>query len=232
MDDLSRRAAGIGALAEPVRRDLYGYVVAQPDAVGREEAARGVGVPVHTAKFHLEKLVEEGLLDVEFRRLGGRQGPGAGRPSKLYRRSAQEFEVSLPTRRYDLVGEILATAFTKAGEGVDLDGAIRDSAAGAGRAAAQGAAPLGTSDQGQADLDRVSDVLALHGYEPRPEGEVLVLANCPFDSLAKQHTALVCGLNQVFVQGVADGLGCTEVEACLEPEEGQCCVKGRLRSQD
>ena len=50
----------------------------------------GVGVARHTAKFHLDRLVEEGLLDTEFRRLSGRQGPGAGRPTKLYRRSARE----------------------------------------------------------------------------------------------------------------------------------------------
>ena len=100
--DLADQATGIAALAEPVRRELYEYVVAQQDAVGREEAAAGVGVAVHTAKFHLERLVQDGLLDVEFRRLTGRSGPGAGRPAKLYRRSDTEWSVSLPARRYDL----------------------------------------------------------------------------------------------------------------------------------
>ncbi|MGH3445128.1 MAG: helix-turn-helix domain-containing protein, partial [Nocardioidaceae bacterium] len=90
----------IGALAEPVRRRLYEYVVAQPGAVGREQAARGVDVPVHTAKFHLDRLADEGLLEVEFRRLSGRTGPGAGRPAKLYRRPAGEVAVSLPERHY------------------------------------------------------------------------------------------------------------------------------------
>ena len=95
-DRLSEQAASIGALAEPVRRALYVFVVAQHDAVSREQAAEGVDVPLHTAKFHIDKLVEEGLLDVEFRRLTGRTGPGAGRPSKLYRRSTRELSVSLP----------------------------------------------------------------------------------------------------------------------------------------
>ena len=61
------------ALAEPVRRDLYLYVVGQPEPVSRDQAAAGVGVPRHTAKFHLDRLVEEGLLDTEFRRLSGRR---------------------------------------------------------------------------------------------------------------------------------------------------------------
>src|SRR3954453_23103190 len=113
----SEQVAGIGALAEPARQALYRYVVAQADAVGREEAARATGVALHSAKFHLDKLVEEGLLDVEFRRLSGRQGPGAGRPAKLYLRSDRELAGALPERHYDLAGEVLASA---------MDGALRD----------------------------------------------------------------------------------------------------------
>ena len=47
---------------------------------------------------------------MEFRRLTGRTGPGAGRPSKLYRRTAQEVTVTVPERHYDLAGELLAAA--------------------------------------------------------------------------------------------------------------------------
>jgi predicted ArsR family transcriptional regulator len=221
---LSENAAGIGALAEPARRALYEYVVAQPEPVGREEAAEGVELPVHTAKFHLDKLVEEGLLEVEYRRLSGRSGPGAGRPSKLYRRSSREFSVSLPERRYDIVGRILAKACERAAaSGADLDYAMHKAATEEGRALVDGARLDGS------DLDRLGTVLATQGYEPRVEEDVLLLANCPFDALAREHTRLVCGLNRSFVQGVADGLGCEHVEASLEPEVGRCCVKGRLR---
>jgi predicted ArsR family transcriptional regulator len=87
--ELGRQAAGIGALADETRRALYAYVVAQREPVGREQAANAVGVAVHSASFHLDRLVDEGLLDVEYRRLTGRTGPGAGRPSKLYLRSAR-----------------------------------------------------------------------------------------------------------------------------------------------
>ncbi|WP_433508456.1 hypothetical protein ACQP04_28940 [Pseudonocardia halophobica] len=50
--------------------------------MSRDQAAVGTELPRHTAKFHLDKLVEEGLLDTELRRLTGRRGPGAGRPTK------------------------------------------------------------------------------------------------------------------------------------------------------
>lgn len=68
----------MAALAEPVRRDLYFHVAAQPGPVSRDQASEGVGVARHTAKFHLDKLVEEGLLDPDFKRMSGRQGPAPG----------------------------------------------------------------------------------------------------------------------------------------------------------
>ena len=44
----------------PVRRALYLFVSRQADAVSREQAAAAVDVPAHTAKFHLERLVDRG----------------------------------------------------------------------------------------------------------------------------------------------------------------------------
>src|SRR5690349_15154177 len=100
--------AAVGALADPTRCALYRYVAAGPAPVSRDEAAAAVGVPRHIARFHLDRLAAEGLLDTEFRRLTGRRGPGAGRPTKLYRRSAREVAVTLPPRHYDLAGQVLA----------------------------------------------------------------------------------------------------------------------------
>src|SRR6187551_2084694 len=102
--ELRRQASGIGALADDTRRALYAYVAAQHEPVGREQAASALHLALHTASFHLDRLVAEGLLDVEYRRLSGRTGPGAGRPSKLYRRTDREVSVSLPERRYELAG--------------------------------------------------------------------------------------------------------------------------------
>ena len=109
-EDFAERVTGLAALADPIRRELYLFVAAQPEPVSRDRAAEGVAVPRHTAKFHLDKLVEQGLLATEFQRLSGRQGPGAGRPTKLYRRSGRELSVTLPARRYDLAGQLLASA--------------------------------------------------------------------------------------------------------------------------
>jgi predicted ArsR family transcriptional regulator len=224
--DVSSQYAGIGALADDTRRALYDYVVTQSDSVGREQAAVALGIAQHNVNFHLDRLVAEGLLEVEFRRLSGRSGPGAGRPSKLYRRADREFAVSLPPRRYDLVGDILAAAVVRSSQGVALGEALREVALEEGRDV--GGAATGVDPR--QPLAAMARVLEGQGYEPQVEADVVVLNNCPFDTLAKKHTDLVCGLNRDFVQGVADGLGCAQVAACLEPEPGRCCVKARATS--
>lgn len=74
-----RDVAGIRALVDPVRRQLYQFVCSQSMPVSRDQAADAVGIPRHQAKFHLDRLTAEGLLDTEYARLTGRSGPGAGR---------------------------------------------------------------------------------------------------------------------------------------------------------
>ena len=225
--DISGSATSIGALSDETRRALYEYVAAQPEPVTRDAAATAVGVAAHMARFHLDRLVEVGLLETEFRRLSGRTGPGAGRPSKLYRRSAGTVTVSLPQRRYDLVGHLLAAAIERASEGVPLSDAVDEVSREEGRriAASAPASDLRTPDAETGDdLARVSATLGAHGYEPRRDGDALTLANCPFDSLARDHTALVCSANLALIDGMLDGLGCRGLCAHGEPHEGQCCV--------
>ncbi len=221
--DLQAQAAGIAALADATRSRLYEYVVAAAEPVGREQVARDLGLALHTASFHLDRLVTEGLLEVEYRRLSGRTGPGAGRPSKLYKRGQREFAVSLPPRQYDLVGDILAAAVTRVGAGEELAEALRQSAHEEGLAASAGRDQRSDSDAVEG-FEPVAGVLRTQGFEPAVEGEELVLNNCPFDALAHKHTQLVCGLNVDYVQGVIDGVGSTNLRACLTPYPGRCCV--------
>lgn len=226
--DISQDAARIGTLADPTRRALYEHVIAQDDAVPRDVAATAVGVPAHVAKFQLDRLVEAGLLDVEFRRLSGRAGPGAGRPSKLYRRAGGTVAVSLPSRRYDLAGHLLARAIERSAEGVPLHSALDEVAREEGIRVGAEAPPEATGLP--EDLERLGAVLAAQGYEPRTHDERMLLANCPFDTLAQEHTALVCAMNHSYVQGVGEGLGCRGLHAELDPADGRCCVTVRTEA--
>ncbi|WP_199423192.1 helix-turn-helix transcriptional regulator [Actinotalea solisilvae] len=214
--------ARAGALAEPVRRTLFDCVVRLGRAASREEVAAAAGVPVHTAKFHLDKLVEHGLLDVEFRRLTGRTGPGAGRPAKLYRRSAREVQVSLPTRRYDLAGSVLATAVESAARsGAPVMAELARAARGAGTGL--GEAALARGGEGAGPRAALLAALADVGYDPAEEGADVVLRSCPFHALVADHTALVCGMNTELLAAAAAASG-ADVTARLEPVPGRCCV--------
>ena len=224
--DFVDRVTGVAALADPIRRELYLFVAAQPEPVSRDGAADGVSVPRHTAKFHLDKLVEQGLLATEFQRLSGRQGPGAGRPAKLYRRSGRELSVTLPARRYDLAGKLLARAIDDAiRTGTPVLETLDTAAAEGGRALGNHARQtLGPRSGPEQQVSAVCAALTDHGYEPRREAAIITLANCPFDALARDHTELVCGMNLALVGAVADEVGEGTLTARLDPADDRCCV--------
>jgi predicted ArsR family transcriptional regulator len=225
-DEFASQVAGVAALAEPVRRDLYLYVVAQPGPVSRDEAASGVGVPRHTAKFHLDRLVEEGLLDTDFKRLSGRDGPGAGRPTKRYRRSGREVAVALPERRYDLAGRLMAQAIDEsARSGTDVVQLLHEAASREGTTIGRQAQDRVGERAGRLRrLTATCETLAEYGYEPRRSEETVELANCPFHALAEEHTDLVCGMNLALLESVVEQVGKGSMAAHLEPHPGRCCV--------
>src|SRR5262245_56372763 len=100
----------LAAFEDPHRRDLYRHVASAAEPVTRDEAAQATGLSRALAAFHLDRLVASGLLAAGFERRSGRTGPGAGRPSKVYRRADTQFDVSLPPRRYELAAQVLAEA--------------------------------------------------------------------------------------------------------------------------
>ena len=209
----------VASLDEPTRRRIYDHVRAQNIPLGRDEVAEALQIARQRAAFHLDRLAEQGLLSVTFARRSGRSGPGAGRPAKLYQRSAREVSVSLPPRQYDLAGRLLAASLFEAeqsGQPVHevLDGRARD--LGFTRASEQ---------PGQGDVIALMEVLENHGYEPQQAGRDVVLHNCPFHTMAQEHAELVCGMNLRLVQGVVDGLGRTGLRALLDPSPGRCCVR-------
>src|SRR3954452_4704419 len=215
-DDDRAGVAAVAALAEPTRRRVYDHVARQSAPVDRDEVAAAVGLPRTTAAFHLDRLAPCGLLDVSFARRSGRTGPGAGRPSKLYRRAVTAVEVSVPERHYDLAGELLAGALDEADASGERPSAVL------GRRARASGAELGA---GVAGRDGVLALLEEHGYEPRLDGEDVVLGNCPFHVLARAHTQLVCGMNLNLLSGVLDAVPDAALDAALCPAEGLCCVR-------
>ncbi len=217
--DLLADVSAVASLDEPTRRRIYDQVRAHALPVSRDEVAQAVGVPRRTAAFHLDHLAEQGLLVVTFARRSGRSGPGAGRPAKLYQRSARELSVSLPPRHYDLAGRLLARALVEAQETGEpprevLDRCARD----LGRAMAR-------EQSGDGHPGDLMDLLEQHGYEPQVDCRDIVLNNCPFRAMAQEHAELVCGMNLRLLEGVLDGLRTTGLRAHPDQGPSRCCVR-------
>ncbi len=222
MAEFADAVSGIGALVDPLRRKLYLFVCAQAHAVGREEAADATGVSAHKVKFHLDRLVTEGLLEVEFARLSGKGGPGAGRPAKLYRRAEAEVAVSLPERNYELAGQLMAEAIeTSVSTGTPVIEALNRAAAVRGSAIGRDASNNGVQTDA---LDLACKTLAAHGYEPHRDDGVVTMANCPFHALTDGHTDMVCGMNLALIDGIVNEIGEEKITSTLDPAPGRCCV--------
>ena len=222
--------AAISALAEPTRRALYDHLAAAGDWVSRDEAADAVGLERATAAHHLDRLAADGLVEVDYQRRSGRQGPGAGRPAKLYRRARREFDLALPPREYALAGRMLAEAVDRARtDGTDIATAVDEVASAEGRRLGEEIDERLRSERARKIESRrrgVLEALGERGFEPHiDEQSSVVLRNCPFHQLAQQHTDLICGMNLCMVKAALAEVGDTGLDAHLEPEVGQCCVR-------
>jgi predicted ArsR family transcriptional regulator len=204
--------ASVSSLDDPVRRRLYEVVCERTEPVGRDEAAAAAGVGRALAVYHLDKLVEFGLLTATYQRPPGRSGPGAGRPAKLYARSGREFTVTVPPREYELAARLLVQA-------------VESDPTGRSRAALVDAARRLGAELGSRFPGNLTGALAGHGYEPiRGADGVIRLRNCPFHQLAEQHRDVTCGMNLGLIEGIAVGLGADGVRPVLDPKPGHCCV--------
>jgi predicted ArsR family transcriptional regulator len=218
-DAVTRRQGDDGldataGLADPLRRRLFAFVVDSPEPVGRDEASAWAGIGRSLAAYHLDQLVDDGLLTVSFARRSGRSGPGAGRPAKLYEPARVEVTVQLPPRDDALVAHLLATAVE-----TDKSGAARKALRTATRSAGRA---LGRELKGK-KLDGVLEALESRGYAPIQTDDGIRLRNCPFHHLVGDHLDLVCNLNRDLL-GSAVTTADVGLVAELDPQPGRCCV--------
>jgi predicted ArsR family transcriptional regulator len=226
--------AAIALLDEPKRRRLYEYVTARRNPVGRDEAAAALGIGRELVAFHLDRLAAVGLLDIEYRRLGERRGPGAGRPAKLYKRTERELAVSYPARDYERAAEVFAEALDSLGGGeaklaVEEVAHARGQASGVAARARVSAAEEGSGDEAVHPTQlraALIELLSEADYRPQTDEATgaIRLESCPYHALTADHRDLTCGMNLAWAEGVLDGLGDAGLQANLAPEPGYCCV--------
>jgi predicted ArsR family transcriptional regulator len=218
----------VGLLADPTRRRLYLYLRERQEPVGREEAARDTGIKPRLAAFHLDRMADAGLLEVEYRRLSGRVGPGAGRPAKVYSVSSRSFSVEIPQTRYALAASMMATALSDGGPGADDAESLQDVATAVGES-------LGDEIRRQARTkgarrEAIQARLSQLGYQPQVQGSgEWTMRNCIFSELSESHRELVCPMNAAFVTGLLHGAHVRSLHVERRKAPPGCCV--RLTSQ-
>ena len=212
--DENQRLQAVAALGDPVRKQLFELVRNSATAMSRDDCAAALSLPKSTIRAHLDRLVDEHLLLVEFRKVGQKTGPGSGRPTKFYAAARSEVSASVPPRHYDLAASLLAGAVQRSIDtGVDIQQSLVDVAYKEGLR-------MG------AEAGNIHQLLADTGYSPEPDGAGgTIMANCPFHRLSTDHTGVVCSLNGALLGGALEG--CADVRHSLEPdaEISHCCAR-------
>jgi predicted ArsR family transcriptional regulator len=213
----------IAALEDGLRRGMYAFIRQAGRPVSRDEAATAVGISRKLAAFHLDKLVDVGLLRARHEPVDGIRR--VGRNPKVYEPSELDVNVSIPARQHDMLAEILLDAV------LSDTGSARDSALRIAerRGAEAGMRARPHSRPGRLGVERTltvaTAILREYGFEPiRSDPACVRLRNCPFHPLAAREPELVCGINYAFLRGFLGGLKATTVRAVLEPTPGECCV--------
>ena len=213
----------LSAFGEAQRRALYAVVARECRAISRDEAAAAVGISRPLAAYHLDRLVDDGLLEVRFERRTARRGPGAGRPAKLYQRSTEAVELSVPARDYGFIAGLLAKAVER-DVSSSAQSALNDVANKAGATSVADVSKEESDDRTDA-LSALRRTLGERGYEPYDDDGGLRLRNCPYHRLAEDHRDLVCTANLAFISGMAEHLGVDQaLQLRLDRKPGECCV--------
>jgi predicted ArsR family transcriptional regulator len=200
----------LGALGEPTRRRIYDLVRRAGTPMSRSEVAEALGIALRLAAFHLDKLVDEGLLAAHYARPPGRRGgPGAGRPAKQYVANPARFDITVPPRRYDIAAHIMLAAIASIPPEKLLSASRR----------------YGEAIAHQHNGVPLEELLIELGYEPSPAaGGDIELVNCPFHELAEEARDETCTMNQAFLSGLTSIVD-PDRNAVLDPLPGFCCVR-------
>ncbi|MGX4695013.1 helix-turn-helix transcriptional regulator [Streptomyces sp. JNUCC 63] len=225
-DAVNTALDSVGVLSEDSRRRMFAFVRRAGRAVTRDEAAASVGISRKLAAFHLDKLVDAGLLRARYESPGGIRR--VGRRPKVYEPTDAQITISIPERRHELLADLLLDA-------VLTEGADENAAQAAVRSAERRGRRLGEAAREETRPGRLGpergltvceQLLDRYGYEPVRETPTrLRLRNCPFHPLAAKAPDLVCGMNQALLGGFLEGLRVNGVQAVLAPEPGECCVR-------
>jgi predicted ArsR family transcriptional regulator len=220
----------LAAAGDPELRRILMYARGRREPFTAGDVAAELDVHRNLARSRLDRLVEARFLAVALERQGGRRGPGAGRPAKVYRVAPELEGVEFPDRR---LAELI-TLLVKKVPARQRPRALRESGEEFGRtlAAAAGLKPARSVATG---LERVCDALASLGFQVAVrslDGDRAELASptCPLRPLISKcadaggiDQGMWAGLAERGVRGVdADRVRC-ETPSCAT-SDADCAI--------
>ena len=189
--------------------------------LGVTEVARQLKLHPNTARFHLDGLVEAGLVD-----RGTEERDQPGRPRTLY--TARPEGARAGQRSYRLLAEILTTFIASQTDRPTK--AARDAGFTWGRYLAERPLPYQRVDANAATKQLVT-MLDDIGFAPEEktsgQSRQILLHHCPFREAALEHQDIVCSVHLGLMQGLLSELDTPLTADSLEPfvEPSLCVTK-------
>ena len=203
------------------RADVMSHLRESVAPLSVAQVAERTGLHVNTARFHLDRLVADGLVD---RMVEDRDVPG--RPRILY-----SVRASAPgPRSFRLLAEMLTGLVAS----IDSSGtAVLETGRAWGRHLVERPAP-GTRLDAEEALQRLWALLDHIGFRPEPidatDGVEMRLHHCPFREVAEPHTDVVCQLHLGMMQGALAEIRAPLTADSLEPLVTPTMCVAQLRS--
>lgn len=212
-------------LGDPTRRSIYLAVRESADPVTAAEIAAQFSIHANVARHHLDRLADEGYLEITHRRPHGKNGPGAGRPAKCYAATEKEIELQFPARRYDLLADLLIRVVQRLEP-------VRASEIAAEVGREYGVELASTLDLPEAAgfdsvLATVQQAMVDVGFavDTNTNNRQLLMSHCPFGRTALDHPEVVCSLDRGIVNGLMEALHhATNTVTAPKETWGEACV--------
>lgn len=212
-------------LGDPTRRSIYLAVRESADPVTAAQIAAQFSIHANVARHHLDRLADEGYLEITHRRPHGKNGPGAGRPAKCYTSTEKEIELQFPARRYDLLADLLIRVVQR----LEPERASEIAAEVGREYGVELASTLDLPEAAGFDLAlaTVQQAMVDVGFavDTNTNNRQLLMSHCPFGRTAFDHPEVVCSLDRGIVNGLMEALHhATNTVTAPKETWGEACV--------
>ena len=189
---------------EEIRSAIMDYLHTAAEQTGAGLTAQQIGAAfgIHptTARFHLERLVEQGKA-VRQRTGSDSQSAGRGRPAVIYS------PTSMNQAREDMISSLCTALETACPDARSRDEAALKAGQAWGRALAQRDKINAGKSVPSSMTQTLLDALTTLGFAPvrvRPDSASWYLTACPFLESVSNHP-IICKIHLGMIQGLANG---------------------------